>query len=227
VAKIGDPSNDISFDADLVEQFLEYAETPLTKIKQRGPKKSSKHKVRDVRRTDPGASASKPLMHFLTTPGCGACNRLKAAVNKGAKARQLFPQFDIVYLNGPRGPWYDKWYELGHENYVPQTYFYSREGRHLNVIGPFGEQYAHSFMTEDALVAGMQEALERDRRIAAGEEYKVVLGLKPPPPPPPSPPQEQGPASYDDCASCISQGFGWSLKKHRCGGFKNRRCPEL
>eukprot|EP01047_Picozoa_sp_COSAG01_P103045 COSAG01_NODE_32549_length_579_cov_1.027083_1_plen_100_part_10 len=73
VAKIGDPSNDISFDADLVEQFLEYAETPLTKIKQRGPKKSSKHKVRDVRRTDPGASASKPLMHFLTTPGCGAC----------------------------------------------------------------------------------------------------------------------------------------------------------
>ena len=34
------------------------------------------------------------------------------------------------------------------------------------------------------------------------------------------------PSDFRTCAECIEAGFGWSLKKGRCGGFPNHNCPE-
>ena len=31
---------------------------------------------------------------------------------------------------------------------------------------------------------------------------------------------------YTDCASCVGAGFGWSLKKGKCGGYANKECPS-
>eukprot|EP01050_Picozoa_sp_SAG11_P027161 SAG11_NODE_6768_length_1251_cov_13.323785_2_plen_168_part_01 len=112
-------------------------------------------------------------------------------------------------------------YELGQENYVPQTYFYARDGRHLSIVVPFGDEYAHSFMTEAALVDGMRNALERDQRLAAGEAYTSVLGLPSPPPPSPPPP----PANEFGCME------GWAGDEcDRCAaGYENcdvRSPPE-
>ena len=30
---------------------------------------------------------------------------------------------------------------------------------------------------------------------------------------------------YADCASCVGAGFGWSVKKGKCGGYANKDCP--
>ena len=87
---------DVSFDQDIMERFLEYAETPLKSIKQRGDPKTPKNPVRMIGRTDKAADTSKPFMHFVTAPGCGACNRLKASINRGTEARQLLRSFDVV-----------------------------------------------------------------------------------------------------------------------------------
>jgi hypothetical protein len=47
--------------------------------------------------------------------------------------------------------------------------------------------------------------------------------------PSPAPPvQAGGPGhgKHSDCESCVAAGFGWSLKKSKCGGFKNAKCPR-
>ena len=48
------------------------------------------------------------------------------------------------------------------------------------------------------------------------------------PPPPLAPAKADGPghAKHLDCESCVDAGFGWSLKKGKCGGFKNAICPR-
>ena len=33
------------------------------------------------------------------------------------------------------------------------------------------------------------------------------------------------PSDFRTCAECIEGGFGWSLKKGKCGGFANKDCP--
>ena len=100
-------AQDVAFDAALVDSFVEYSETPLKTITQVGPHKSPKQPVRDIEFTAAGrakASAGLPLMHIVTAPGCGACNRLKSSVNRGEKVRALLPKFNTVYLNGPCAP---------------------------------------------------------------------------------------------------------------------------
>jgi hypothetical protein len=32
------------------------------------------------------------------------------------------------------------------------------------------------------------------------------------------------PRDYTDCESCVAVGYGWSITKQRCGGFKNKVC---
>jgi hypothetical protein len=265
-------AQDVSFDADIVAKFLEYTETPVKSVKQVGDQKQPKHPVRSIRQTKKGAPKDKPFMFIITAPGCGACNRLKATTNRGSAVRGLLDDFYTVYLNGPGGmPWTDKWNELGHEGYIPQVYFYDRKGRHINVVNPDKQEWNwHSFTSEDALVGAMREAKARDGRLAAGEDFDKVLGIKkkaPPPPPPPPPGMNEygcmegwAGADCDECApgwggedcdvppgskkaaaaactvpkectsceACTAAGFGWSIKKGKCGaGFANKRCPEL
>eukprot|EP01048_Picozoa_sp_COSAG05_P007725 COSAG05_NODE_553_length_8711_cov_165.199257_7_plen_249_part_01 len=209
-------AQDVAFDQDIAAAFLEYAEAPLKSIKQRGEHKTPKNPIREIRRTDKTADTSRPIIHFVTAPGCGACNRLKASVNRGSEARQLLKSFDVVYLNGPGGmPWTDKWCELGHEGYIPQVYFYSRDGRPLNVVNEGKNEWNwHAFVSEDALVPAMQAAISRDDRIARGEDFDTVVGKeKPPPPPPPSPPPSPADSGCmegwagEDCDECAP---GWS-----------------
>ena len=100
-------AQDVAFDAALIDSFVEYSETPLKTITQIGPHKSPKQPVRDIEFTAAGrakASTGLPLMHIVTAPGCGACNRLKSSVNRGEKVRALLPKFNTVYLNGPCAP---------------------------------------------------------------------------------------------------------------------------
>ena len=42
----------------------------------------------------------------------------------------------------------------------------------------------------------------------------------------PAPAQGYSPRDYTDCDSCVAVGYGWSPTKQRCGGFKNKACPE-
>ena len=119
-------------------------------------------------------------------------------------------------LNGPGGmPWTDKWCELGHEGYIPQVYFYSRDGKPLNVVNTGKNEWNwHSFTSEDVLVVAMREAIDRDNRIAGGEKFNTVVGKEEPPPPPPPPPPPSGAGSGcmegwagADCDECAT---GWS-----------------
>ena len=34
-----------------------------------------------------------------------------------------------------------------------------------------------------------------------------------------------GPKEHRSCSRCVAAGFGWSLAKQKCGGFKNTACP--
>ena len=68
------------------------------------------------------------------------------------------------------------------------------------------------------MVAGMELALERDKRLAAGEVYTEAIANVPP---------KTTPKDFSECASCVANGFGWSLSKNKCGRFANQRCPEL
>ena len=125
------------FDEDLMQTFLEYSETPIKTIKQRGLIRM--RGVLRIQHTDQSKNNSKPLVQFLTAPDCGACDMLKRAVNKGTEARELLASFDVVHLHHDiriMTKWVDKWHELGHEEYVPQVYFYSREGLPLDVVNP-------------------------------------------------------------------------------------------
>jgi hypothetical protein len=188
---------DVAFEPEIVSQFVEYSETPLKSIKQTGPPKNPKQPVREVLWTDAGkakANTELPLMHIVTAPGCGACNRLKSSVNRGTAARsKLGSAINVVYLNGPGGmPWTDKWQELGHEGYIPQVYFYSRKGLPLHVINEGKDEWNwHSFTNEEALLKGIETAISRDKQIETGAPYESVAllpGQSPPPPPPPPPP---------------------------------------
>jgi hypothetical protein len=251
---------DVPFGADVVSHFLEASEVPLTSIKQRGERIKG---VREIERTDRSHASTRPIMHILTAPSCGACDMLKRAVNRGGKLRELMRRFDVVHLHGLRAKWTDKWHEAGHEAYVPQVYFYSRHGKPLNVLNPHmkpGEE-THSFVDEGTLAEAMAAALERDSRIVAGEDIEKVLRIgkynpirmarlarrakrqqqhpPPPHPPPPTPSATKlpasapgakakaGPGAFLDCASCVAEGFGWSKRKGKCGGYANRHCPEL
>lgn len=146
----------------------------------------------------------------------------------------MLGSFDVVVLHGPRADWTDRWYELSHEAYVPQVYFYSRDGRPLDVLNtvfdPFSshdpQTNSHSFVAERDLVAAMREALVRDRRLAAGEALETVTAAALPPPLPPRGAVSR-PGQYRTCDDCVANGFGWSIKKRKCGGFANTRCPEL
>ena len=31
--------------------------------------------------------------------------------------------------------------------------------------------------------------------------------------------------AYQTCEACVEAGFGWSLKKNKCGGYPNKQCP--
>eukprot|EP01045_Picozoa_sp_COSAG04_P044377 COSAG04_NODE_15027_length_546_cov_1.145414_1_plen_81_part_01 len=31
---------------------------------------------------------------------------------------------------------------------------------------------------------------------------------------------------WDTCSSCVDAGWGWSLKKGKCGAFPNKICPK-
>ena len=210
-------SADVAFDADIVDKFLEYTETPVKSVKQVGDPKSPKNPVRRIRQADKSAPKDKPFMFFVTAPGCGACNRLKNSVNRGTAVRAMLDSFHIVYLNGPGGmPWTDQWNELGHEGYIPQVYFYDRKGRHIDCVNTKKDSWNwHSFTSEDVLLGAMTEATSRDARLAAGEDYDEVLGLqKKAPPPPPPPPPAPGMNEFgcmegwagEDCDECAP---GW------------------
>jgi hypothetical protein len=175
----------------------------------------------------PPSDNRKPIMQMITAPDCGGCDRMKAAVNRGTAARKLLEKFDVVHVHGPVIDWTARWKELNHEGMVPQTYFYTRDGRPLDVMNAnFDPQFTHlpensghAFMLEEHLVSAMEIALDRDRRVAAGEDYSEVIANVPP---------QVAPSDFTDCAACVSQdGFGWSLKKNKCGRFANQRCPEL
>lgn len=175
-------AQDVAFEPEIVSQFLEYSETPLKTVTQTGAHKTPKQPVRDIAYTDSGkakADLALPLMHIVTAPGCGACNRLKTSVNRGIRVRQLLKSVNVVYLNGPGGmPWTDKWQELGHEGYIPQVYFYSRDGKPLHVINEGKDSWNwHSFTNEDALAKAITAMIERDEMLAAGEEYEQVAPL--------------------------------------------------
>jgi hypothetical protein len=60
---------DVAFDADIVSEFLEYAETPVQSIKQRGDGKSPKNPIRSIKRTDKSLPTDKPFINFVTAPG--------------------------------------------------------------------------------------------------------------------------------------------------------------
>jgi hypothetical protein len=34
------------------------------------------------------------------------------------------------------------------------------------------------------------------------------------------------PRDYTDCESCVAVGYGWSITKEKCGGFKNKQCAK-
>ena len=34
------------------------------------------------------------------------------------------------------------------------------------------------------------------------------------------------PRDYHDCTSCVAVGYGWSITKQQCGGFKNKQCAK-
>ena len=31
---------------------------------------------------------------------------------------------------------------------------------------------------------------------------------------------------YEDCASCVAAGFGWSAERGKCGGYANKECSR-
>eukprot|EP01043_Picozoa_sp_COSAG02_P085943 COSAG02_NODE_23494_length_717_cov_0.776699_1_plen_197_part_00 len=184
----------MSFEPELVSQFVEYSETPLKAIKQTGPPKTPTQPVRDIVWHAEGkekATLPLPLMHIVPAPGCGESNRLKSSVNRGTAVRSVLSKINVVYLNGPGGmPWTDKWQELGHEGYIPQVYFYSRQGLPLHVINEGKDEWNwHSFTNEGALLKGIQEAISRDKQIADGASYESVARLpgQSPASPPPTP----------------------------------------
>jgi hypothetical protein len=167
-------TGDMTFDEDLVASFKEYAEEPLKSIRQTktrgtcspmidpatqdsvcqtppgsGPK--PQYNIRRVCPTahDPQAKCPpseniKPIVHIITAPDCGGCEKMKGAVNRGTAARELLKEFDVVHLHGPVQDWSIRWKEVDHESYVPQTYFYSRSGRPLNIINSeFDPDFTH------------------------------------------------------------------------------------
>ena len=34
------------------------------------------------------------------------------------------------------------------------------------------------------------------------------------------------PRDHADCRSCVAAGYDWSPTKGKCGGFKNKACPD-
>jgi hypothetical protein len=113
---------DVAFEPEIGDKFLESSETPLKSIKQRGSFSGRIKGVLSIKRTAKDADESKPIVHIMTAPDCSACDKLKREINKGSpEMHSLLSEFDVVYLNGPRASWTDKWHELGHESYVPQV----------------------------------------------------------------------------------------------------------
>jgi hypothetical protein len=69
------------------------------------------------------------------------------------------------------------------------------------------------FLSEETLVAALELALQRDTRLASGEDYITVTQNS----------RQRGAETVDaedhirDCETCVTKGFGWSLKKAKCG----------
>ena len=159
------------FDNEVSSKFMESTEVPVKSIRQRqtrGACLAVQHpaerdaicnaagakpqfNIRRVCATEqqpsghcPPSNNLKPVMMMITAPDCGGCEHMKAAVNRGTAARALLEQFDVVHVHGPVVDWTVRWKEIGFEGTVPQTYFYSRDGRPLDIINTaFDPQFTH------------------------------------------------------------------------------------
>jgi thioredoxin-related protein len=90
------------FDPDIVKQFLK------TTRRSYALRRAAKH--------------GKPLMVLLTKQGCGACQNLRQAVNRGTEMRGLLSDFVVCHAEGKFAA---EWFEKGQEGYVPQTLFFA------------------------------------------------------------------------------------------------------
>ena len=41
-----------------------------------------------------------------------------------------------------------------------------------------------------------------------------------------APPPPKTHKQFTDCGGCVAAGFGWSVKKGKCGGYANKNCPS-
>ena len=64
-----------------------------------------------------GGKNTKPYVVLVTQPWCGACKKLKAAINSGTKVKALLDKVNVIHVFGDDGK---AWQENGH-GYVPQV----------------------------------------------------------------------------------------------------------
>jgi hypothetical protein len=77
--------------------------------------------------------AEEPLKSIRQTKTRGTCSPMIDPATQ-----------DSVCQTPPVQDWSIRWKEVDHESYVPQTYFYSRSGRPLNIINSeFDPDFTH------------------------------------------------------------------------------------
>ena len=70
---------------------------------------------------------------------------------------------------------------------------------------------------------GTQSPLVPTEAAAAAASATAPLAESAPPAPHP---QQQQPNDIWSCRDCIEAGYGWSIKKKKCGQYANVRCPD-
>jgi len=108
----------------------------------------------DVRRK--AGRKGKPIMALLMVRRDMSCMALRYSMNKGREVRSLLERFVVVYIEDNGGK--AKAFQQDGQEYVPQTHFFTKDGKRLAVHS--SPTYKYMFGDEAALAEGMRKALK-------------------------------------------------------------------
>lgn len=94
----------------------------------------------------------KPAMVIVSKSSCPHCVDLGASMKADKAMPELMAKFATFHVGGAAGA---SW---GNEGYVPRTYFYTEDGKQLDVHSPH-TQFPYFFWKSNILATGMKKAL--------------------------------------------------------------------
>merc|ERR1712039_344698 len=106
-------------------------------------------------------------MVMLTKPDCPACKGMKGQVHGGTAVKDLLEKFIVVHANAekPEGEAWKKFTGVDEKD-VPQMYWFSAGGEHLNIKGVANPEYRYFFTADWDLADGMTRAIDKNPELS-------------------------------------------------------------